>query len=186
MTFIKFFALLSLIFLFQLNLISCASSPMAPQVKPAKGPLFPNGIHKHEVYIKLNIPEKNIHDSFNFNAAIKKQDQNLSLLAYSHLGVSLFQIEDQTSLPLQWKSDLEVINKNKDFFLKIYPNLKRIFLLSGQELLSDHNTFYWQNPEFKIEFIHFDKNGYPMSMLMSDNLHYSVQIKNLTESSKSK
>ncbi len=166
------------IFTISFGLISCKSVPVATITKPTPGLLFPDGVYKQDVSVKIDVPEKNLKDNFDFNAAIKKQNHQLIMLAYNSFGVSLFRIEDNPNLPLQWTSEIEMVNKNKDFFLNLYPQIKKIFSLRGEELKLDRQIYFWQEGKIKIEFIEFDQKGFPIQMAMSDQKHYWVKIIN--------
>lgn len=161
--------------------ISCVTSnkisTFLPQ--PTSGPLFPDGTYKQDVEVKLNVPNNDSNSDFSFQAAIKKQPQNFVMLSYNNLGFSLFRIEDAPPQPLQWSCEIEMLNKNKDFFLKIYPQIKKIFSLNGSDLKKEQNNYYWRGDNFKIDFVSFTPQGRPLKMTMSDQTHYWVNIVNI-------
>lgn len=154
------------------------SPSLTPSQTPHRGPLFPEGVYQQEVEIKVNVPEKSIHEDFSFHAVIKKKPQHFVMLAYNSFGISLFRIEDSPPQPLQWTCDLELLNQNKAFFLKIYPQIKKVFELKGTDLQQKDNYYLWKDQSFKIEFLSFDPNGYPIKMAMSDQKHYWITIIN--------
>lgn len=166
--------------------ISGNKTPTSPSIAtpitlpgPTTELLFPDGTYKQNIEVKINIPDKDVDSDFSFQAAIKKQPEKFVMLAYSDLGISLFRIEDSPPQPLQWTCEVDIINKNKAFFFKIYPQIKQIFTLKGRELKVSQNKFYWNGENFKIDFVSFTPQGRPILMNMSDQKHYWVQIKNI-------
>lgn len=161
-------------------LTSCTSVPKSSSNQPTSGLLFPQGNYIQDVELKIEVSDKNIHESINFKAAIKKETSHFVMLAYNTFGFSLFRIEEFASLPLQWSSDVEMINKNKTFFLQMYPTIRKIFDLKGIELKESNGSFLWKSPDsrFEVHFVNFDNSGNPIKIEMSDQQHFWLKIQN--------
>jgi hypothetical protein len=161
------------------HLLGCASHPPPLQYGPANGLLFPDAKYQQQVQIKIEIPEKNIKEDFNFKAAIKRDSTHFIMLAYNSLGFSLFRLEDKPPTPLLWNTEIELLNKNKKFFLDLYPQLKKLFNLEGRQLSRLKDYYIWKDDKYLINFLSFDHSGRPLKIKIIDNVHYWVDIENI-------
>lgn len=157
----------------------CISHRPQGSKPPPQGPLFPDGTYHQDLQIRIDVPEKNVHEEFSFRAVVKKEKDHLVVLAYNRLGFTLFRLEEHPPQDLQWTTEVEMINKHKEFFLKMYPQIKKLLQINGAALRSEGEQYVWQEDKVRIDFNSFDSFHRPLKMEMSDQKHYWVQIENL-------
>ena len=154
--------------------MGCTSSPLKSSEETAK--LFPDGLYQQaiEIHFVLDKVEK----SFSFSGVLKKNKDQYVIYSYNGFGLNLFKLQDNGTAPVVFETSIAEIEKNKDFFLKIYPSIKKILKL-------DKKDFQSQLPELGRLIngqilLHFDKDSeIPRRIEIQGENKYHVVIKNL-------
>ena len=63
-----------------------------------------------------------------FDGALKKSDFQLSLYAFGPFGTTLFKLQDSSG-HIEYTANVKELKDKREFILKLYPAIKKIFLL---------------------------------------------------------
>lgn len=163
-------------------IMSCAHKP-GPQIVPESdlGSVFANGLYKQDIAVTyLNKEGKK--ESHTFNGILKKSSSEIYLYCYVGFGISLFKLKDNFKDPVSFVASEARIEKNKEFFLKMYPIIKEILLLqkSDSRLKDGRMTIDMQPENFPVTIqIASEKLGPVPKMIVFENAeHFRFEIVN--------
>ena len=160
--------------LLSLFIVSCTNKPLRSDL-PTED-LFPDGVYQQNIFISFVIEK--VAKSFSISGVLKKNKNQYTIYSYNGFGVTLFKLQDSGEGPPIFKTSISEIEENKDFFLKMYPQIKKILKLNKR-------TYQSQLLELGDQingqiFLHFEPGSeIPKKILIQGQDKYDVTIENL-------
>lgn len=168
-----------LILLFFITLSACKHQPKLQIESPTEF-VFPDGVYKQNIYVKYLKNEKS--EENNFKGVLKKENLDLQLYCYVGFGITLFKIIDVEQKPLQFLTEQSEIEKNKTFFLKIYPLIKDIIYMKKSDIRFKDKFFKFQmKPDdfwVDVRILVDGKSDFPQKMTIENSNYFSFEIVN--------
>ena len=160
--------------------LSCTHTKLMPQISPDDDLIFFDGTYKQKIevtYVKDQKKEQAV-----FNAVLKKSPQEINMYCYVGFGYTLFKLKDNLKDPIQFVTSEERIEKNKDFFLKMYPLIKETLLLkrSDPRLKNGEMMMTMQPQDFPVKVVISDEKiqGVPVQVSFENKDHFRFVVKN--------
>lgn len=154
----------------------CQNAPIAPSTEF----LFPTGTYKQKVEVRYVKDGKN--EEASFNAVLKYSAQEISMYCYVGFGYTLFKLIDNLKDPPYFVAGDERIEKNKSFFLKMYPLIKLALQLSKTDSRLQKGEFtLWMQPEnfpVRIEISKELRNSVPERLVFENKDHFRFVVTN--------
>jgi hypothetical protein len=101
--------------------------------------LFLNGIYKQTIEVEYIKDEKQ--ESHQFRALLKKSENEIYMYAYVSFGIKLFEVRDNFKEPIVFKANDDRIEKNRQFFLRVYGLIKEIITIRRSDERLQKNIF---------------------------------------------
>lgn len=140
------------VFFFALWILSCQTKQLMesqPVLEKENQLVFSENkyLQKISIYLK-NEDNKKI----SFDGAIKKTNQTLSLYAFTSAGFRIFTLNDNNG-KVEFYDHLNQFTDKKEFILKLYPVIKKIFTLkkTDQEFLNKSFFYELEKPIGLVE-----------------------------------
>lgn len=166
-------------FICSVFLFSCAHKPVPVVVTDSKV-MFLNGLYKQSIEVTYVKDGKS--ENHQFNGMLKKSDKEIYLYCYVGFGISLFKLKDNFKGPVDFVASDERIEKNKDFFLKMYPVIKEIILLQKESsrLKGNEMTLAMGPDHFPVHIkISSEQTGpVPKQIVIENAEHFRFAITN--------
>lgn len=142
--------------------------------------VFADGVYKQAIHVRYE--KNNKAEENNFSGVLKKDKLNLNLYCYVGFGITLFKINDTEGKPLQFISEQDEVEKNKDFFLKIYPLIKEIVLMKKTDSRFKNKSFRYQiKPENFYVDVTFETDSsldFPKKITIQNSKYFLFEIEN--------
>jgi hypothetical protein len=134
--------------------VSCQFFHVKPTDKvqstsPNSNFVFDQNIYQQKISIHImNADEK----TMTFDGAIKRSNLNLSLYAYTAVGFRIFTLNDRDG-QIKFESHVSQIEDKKEFILKLYPVIKKIFMLklSDKDFINRKFSYQLEEPIGNVE-----------------------------------
>jgi hypothetical protein len=135
--------------------------------------LFPDGNYFQTIQVSVKGHE------FQFDSVIQKKSQEIKIVSYNSFGLTLFTLRDLPPHPIEFETSVSQLEEHKDFFLNLYPSIKKILLNSNRdEILSKkYIPLYLENiGTSDLVLSKIDKNKIPLQMTISNNSNFHLNI----------
>ena len=138
--------------------------------------LFPDGKYIQAAEAHIITPQGN--KDFDFNAVVKKSATEISFYGFSSFGLSLFKIHQVQNQPIELKSSINEISKNKEFFIQIFSLVKQIFDLKSSDVDSKNHKVHFtlEKIQADVEFLEYDQHHIPKKIQVETSNQSKIQI----------
>ncbi|MFZ3231633.1 MAG: hypothetical protein WA160_15600 [Pseudobdellovibrio sp.] len=157
---------------------SCSHKSIAPISET--NDMFQNGVYKQTIEVTYKKDGKT--ESNSFNGILKKSSTEIYLYCYVGFGISLFKLKDNFKEPILFVANEERIEKNKDFFIKMYPIIKEILFLKRNDpkLIKNQMVILMPPEQFKVHVsVSVEKIGDIPKVITIENVeHFRFVITN--------
>ncbi len=164
-----------------LTLFGCSHKASTPQVGDSPELIFFDGTYKQKIEVNYVKDQKT--ERATFNAILKKSPQEIYMYCYVGFGYTLFKLKDNFLNPIEFTTSEERIEKNKDFFLKIYPLIKETLRLkkSDPRLNNGEMTLMIAPENFPVRVVISGQKiqGIPREVIFENKDHFKFLITNL-------
>lgn len=116
--------------------------------------VFPFGRYQQDVNVKAQTP--NGEKKFDFNCVVVNDPDLTALVGHNGFGFTLFSVRETKGQSPEFSSSISDINKNKEFFMKVYALIKEIFSLKKGD------------PRWRGDQIAIDSGGIRSDLTMSE------------------
>lgn len=162
--------------------VSCVHKPTPDLTSSIKqNSIFPNGLYKQDIAVTY-VNKEGKKESHSFNGILRKSSSEIFLYCYVGFGISLFKLKDNFKDPVSFVASESRIEKNKDFFLKMYPIIKEILLLQKNDSrMNEGRMVITMQPEnFPVAIRVFsEKLGpVPKTIVFENAEHFRFEITN--------
>lgn len=186
-----------------LILSSCVSTQIRPLTEINE--IYPDGKYIQEISVDVEVQKNH----FEFNCGVLKSKSEFQMTGFNGFGLTLFKVREDSNHHLDFESSLSEIEKNREFFLKVYTMVKEIFYLkhtdhfekfrSTNDLKNGQDSKFsttqdgsklnyrkilktrFQNEDIESVLVlsEFDKNRIPLNTHLSSSPFYKVSAKTL-------
>ena len=159
-------------------LTSCQSLPVSSGLSEDVPLVYPQEIYRQEISVWIKKDDQKM----SFSGALKKNPKSFSLFAFTSLGLRIFTLKDDNNGRIEFVSHVAALDDKKDFILKLYPVIKKIFTLR----LNDPNyikrkfDYKIENPIGQVE-VEIDSTG--SNILVIKPNYFEFKMKNLDDKS---
>lgn len=158
---------------FCLLLSSCQTMPTASGIPEDKDLAFPREIYKQKITILIKKEDKKM----SFDGAIKKNSEVFSLFAFSSMGIRIFTLKDDYK-NIEFVSHVQALEDKKEFILKLYPVIKKIFTLKTTDADFQKRQFIYQL-EHPIGDVEVKINEKASEISVRKDKYFEFNIENL-------
>ena len=159
-------------------LFSCAQKTVQINSQNTTDEVFQDGVYKQDIQVTYTKDGRK--ESSEFKAILKKSPDEINMYAYVGFGIVLFKLKDDLKNPIQFSTTEPRIEKNKEFFLKMYPLIKEIILMkkADKRLKSDSFTLTMDPEKFPVHVDFFDREnqGPPRWLTLENQEHFKFTI----------
>lgn len=140
--------------------------------------LFPNGLYHQKIRVVYEKDQKQ--EQHEFNGILKKHSEEVILYSYAGFGISLFKLKDNMKGSVDFSTTQEKIEKNKEFFMKIYPIMKEIlFLKKDDSRIHDHGIDLFMEPQhfpIHVSWSEETLQGVPLALKIENTPHFQFLV----------
>jgi len=140
--------------------------------------LFPNGLYHQKIRVVYEKEQRQ--EDHEFNGLLKKHTDEVILYSYAGFGISLFKLKDNMKGVVEFSTTQEKIEKNKEFFMKIYPIMKEIlFLKKDDPRIQGHYINLFMEPQhFPIHVSWSEEvlGGAPLNLKIENAPHFQFLV----------
>lgn len=158
---------------FCLLLSSCQTMPTTSGIPDDKDLAFPREVYKQKITILIKKEDKKM----SFDGAIKKNSEVFSLFAFSSMGIRIFTLKDDYK-NIEFVSHVQALEDKKEFILKLYPVIKKIFTLKTTDADFQKRQFVYQL-EQPIGDVEVKINEKATEISVSKDKYFEFNIENL-------
>lgn len=163
-----------ILFIFTIFSLGCSYKSVTPVL--IANDLFPTGVYHQNIQVTYLLEGKK--QSASFQAILKKTESEFSMYAFVGFGMSLFKIRELQNKPLQFETSEPRILEKKEFFLKIFPLIKKIFALQKKDI-TDKNLplkFYQEDVPIKVDFPNYRVGSMPLQIYIFDDKNFRFEV----------